>query len=201
MTDLGKQESIELLWVRTILYSVVLLLTTVLFIVSPKHIFSKDFPMVIACSLAVIENENLLLYDYKVYASEERYKKALDSDIRDVRDAFLQRGEILIVRTRGPEETLENRNTYFLMTSPNVPELNVEYYLIQHVKFNHMILPARTLVLTLEDIVNLANNIYFMLLILITCCILIPFSLKVTQNALRIKEQKHVKTKLHPEEI
>lgn len=181
-----KEDFIEVLWVRTILYVATILLVLILFIVAPKKVFSSETPTTLAVSMAITDEDSLLIYDYKVYSTEERFNKGLVFDVKEVELEFQKRNEVVVVKIYGEDEKVEIRDNVIFITSPETPELNIEYYLAEYIKIGDTNIPCRTFILLCKDIIILVNNIYVALLIIVTMSILIPVSIKFTRNLVNL---------------
>jgi hypothetical protein len=131
--------------------------------------------------MSIAEDENLLLYDYQVYGTEERFNQGLIEDVNEVKNDFKDRNEILAIKIYGEKETIVYHDDYLYMTDLDTPELNIEYYLVKDMEFNDMNVPSRTFIMLFDDIARLVNNVYLGLFIIIAFSIFIPFVIKETR--------------------
>jgi len=178
------EEDIEIIWVKTIIYGLAILVLLVLVALAPKQVFSNDLGYRLATSMSIAEDENLLLYDYQVYGTEERFNQGLIEDVSEVKNDFKDRNEILAIKIYGEKETIVYYDDYLYMTDPDTPELNIEYYLVKDMEFNDMNVPSRTFIMLFDDIARLVNNVYLGLFIIIAFSIFTPLTVKLTRRVL-----------------
>jgi len=193
MAKKSKDISLPVLWVKTILYSVIVLVTLLLVIVAPKDILDEDSTYEIATSMAILEDDNLLLYDYKVYGTEERFNQGMIEDVGQVKEDFRERHEIVAIKIYGERETYQIRDDDILITSPDTPELNIEFYLVKDLTYNDVNLPARTFMTLYQDISVLVNNIYLGILLVVYFSIFTPLTIKITRMIVMLKKIYHKK--------
>lgn len=178
-----KHISLEILWIRIIAAILILLIILAFSIFAPKRIFSVDKSTELAISMAVTSTESLLFYDYDVYGTEERFNDGLIQDIDIVESLFKERDEVLAVKIYGETDSMEIRNDYIFITSPDTPLLNIEYYLVQYMEFNDINIPCRTFIILFTDISRVINTVYIALYTIVTMSILIPTSISLTKNS------------------
>ncbi|XFA98501.1 hypothetical protein ACAG96_06445 [Candidatus Izemoplasma sp. B36] len=181
MTEENK-DIFEVLLTKSIIYGIILLLIIVLAIISPKRIFSRQRGYEIATSMVILSDENLLLYDYDVYGTEERFNQGLILDVEEINSSFKERNEILAIKVNGDIDNVEIREEYIYITSTETPELNIEYYLVKDMEFNDINIPCRTFIMLFEDISRVANNIYLVLYLAFYLSIFSVFAVKMTRN-------------------
>jgi hypothetical protein len=177
-------DDIQVVWVKTIIYGLIILLLITMVFIAPKQVFSDDLGYKLATSMSITQDENLLLYDYQVYGAEERFNEGLIEDVNDVKADFKERNEVLAIKIYGEKETIVFRDDYFYMTDPDTPELNIEYYLVKDMEFNDMNVPSRTFIMLFDDIARLVNNVYLGILMIVFLSIFIPFVIKETRYIL-----------------
>ena len=188
-------DELEILWVKIGIYSIIIVLCLVFFILAPKRIFAKDMSFTLATSLAVTSDESLLLYDYEVYSNMDRFNQGLIDDVTEVKLAFRERSEIVAVKIYGETASIEKKDDYIFIVSPDVPELNIEYYMVKDINFDGTNLPVRTFIMLFDDVSLLVNNIYFTLLTVISLAIIFPVSIKLTRILIFIKKsKKHIES-------
>ena len=191
MVAQNDDNTLILLWIKSVLYSLVLILMSTLIILAPKNVFDIETPYLLATSMALTGDENLLLYDYMVYSTEERFEKGLVDDVELVKVDFIERNEIFAVKVYGENEKIEINDDYIFIISPNTPELNIEYYLVKNLEVDGINLPCRTFVMLFKDISKLINNIYIALLFVFSISVFLPISFKVIQSITKlVKKQK-----------
>ena len=137
-------------------------------IVAPKKIFQENLPFQLATSMAITSEDNFILFDYKVYSNEERFNTGLITDFQETKQSFTDRSEIVAVKIYGETAFIEVREDYIFITSPDTPELNIEYYLVQSMMFDDIKIPCRTFIMLFTDISTLVNNIYVVVLTVVS---------------------------------
>ena len=180
---------IRVLWSQLIAFSIIVLTAISCLIFAPKNAFSDHLPYTIASSLASLDSDNLLLYDYKVYSNENRFNDGLIYDVAKKLADFKQRSEILAVKVPG-DYSVEYKTDYYLIHDSTVPELNIEYYLVKNITFSDTSLPARTVILLLNEVFSIVDLIYLGLLIILTLSFTLPFSIKIVRVAIKISSFK-----------
>lgn len=186
-----KDEPIEVLWVKTAVYSLSLLLLLIFVIFAPKEIFNSQKSNTLAVSMALTGDDSLILYDYKVYSNETRFASGLIDDVAEEKQAFLTRNEVLAVKIYGETNKIEIREDLIFITSPETPELNIEYYLVQYMEVANINVPCRTFILLFEDVSRLINNIYIAIIAIISMSIFIPTSIKLTRTVVTLINKKN----------
>jgi hypothetical protein len=185
----SKEDSniLQLLWVKSILYGLILLVVLTLFITAPKKVFTEALSYRLATSMSIVESENLLFYDYDVYATEERFNQGLIDDVNEVKTDFKERFEVLAVQVYGDEEKVELRDDYIFITNPDTIELNIEYYLVKDLEFNDMSISNRTFIMLFNDISQIVNHIYLAIIIIVGLSFFTPFAFKFTRNLVYLR--------------
>jgi hypothetical protein len=166
-----------------------LLITSLTFGFAPKVVFDAYLPYRLATSMAIIEEENLLLYDYKVYSNEIRFENGLIEDLALQKARFIERNEIMLVKIPG-DARIEFFDDYVLVQSPEVPELNIEYYLVQNISVGDISLPGRTLIMLFQDVIKVINNTYFTLLTILFFLLFVPQLFTIVSISFQILEEK-----------
>jgi hypothetical protein len=180
--QLPKRDDIVVIWTKIILYGVFLIVCATIFIFAPKKIIDDDFAFTIATSLAITDESNLLLYDYKVYATEERFINGLQTDVIETINAFHERNEIVAIKIRGEINKIEVKEDYIMIVDLDTPELNIEYYLVKDMRFDDINIPCRTFIMLVKELETTVNHIYLSIFGLILLLIMIPVTIKLTQN-------------------
>jgi hypothetical protein len=181
MAKMKIDDDIQVVWVKTIIYGLIIILLITMVSLAPKQVFSDDLGYKLATSMSITQDDNLLLYDYQVYGTEERFNEGLIEDINDVKADFKERNEVLAIKIYGEKETIVFHDDYLYMTDPDTPELNIEYYLVKDMEFNEMNVPSRTFIMLFDDIARLVNNVYLGVLMIVFLSIFIPFVIKETR--------------------
>jgi hypothetical protein len=189
MSKINKNELEQVIWVKTISYAFIILICIIGIIFAPKKVFDKDTPVQLATSMAIIDETNYILYDYEVYSNEKRFDDGLIYDVEQVKLSFQERDEIVAVKIYGEIDKTEVREDYIFITSPDTPELNIEYYLVKDLQVADVNVPTRTFIILFEDISRLVNNIYLVLLTVVSLSILIPMSIKLTRYIMCLSEK------------
>lgn len=191
MTERLNDDPKEVLWTKCIIYSVIILFLIIFMIIIPKKVFDENAPFILAISIAITDDDNLMLYDYDVYGTEERFNEGLDSDVSAVKADFKERNEILVVKIYDEDITTEVRNDYIFMTHPDIPELNIEYHLVKNVSINNIYIQSRAFIMLFQDISKIINFVYFALVFVFFVSTFTPFSIKLSRSIIfLIREQK-----------
>ncbi|MCK7488117.1 MAG: hypothetical protein MZU97_23540 [Bacillus subtilis] len=183
-----KYDSIEVVWTKIVIYTVILAVCFVFVILAPKQVFQDRLSFRLAASMAITTEDNLILYDYKVFATEEIFQRRLAEEIAATKEGFFERNEIVAVMIYGESETLEVREDYLFLTSPDTPELNIEYYLVKSLSVNDIELPCRSFIMLFNDLSTLVNNIYIALFTVFFVLIMAPLSIKIARNVGLLKQ-------------
>jgi hypothetical protein len=187
-----KEDNVAVLLAKIITQSVIIILCLLFILLAPKTVFSKDLPFRLATSMAIVSDENLLLYDYKVYSNEDRFNNGLINDLKIVKDKFSGRNEIMAVKIYGETSTLDVRVDYIFITSPDIPELNIEYHLVKDMSFNGINIPNRTFVMLFKDISVIVNTIYLAIFLIVSISFIAPTSIKLTRNIVNYSKVKKI---------
>ena len=187
----NKNDYIEVLWAKIIVYSIIIILCLIFIIIAPKRVFKESSAYDIATSMAITNADSLLLYDYIVYGTEDRFNKGLIDDVEIVNQEFKIRNEILAIKINGDTRKTEIVKDFFLITDPSTPELNIEYYLVRDIMVADIRIPAKTFLTLFDDISTLANNLYVGLLAIVSISILAPVSIKLVKVVVVIKDKNN----------
>jgi len=173
--------------------SILILLTCVTsFFFIPLRVFDSNTPHILATSLAITSEDNMLLYDYKVYSTQARFEMGLVEDVNKVVSTFKERNEVLAVAIFGETQFYETRDDYLLIQSPDVPELNIEYRLVKNLAILETSLPCRTFIMLLQDIIKVINTIYLITLIMCAFLVIAPASIKISKYVIIIAKNKEI---------
>lgn len=183
-----EREDIPVLVTKVILFGLIIITCLILFIVAPKRIISNDFPFMIATSLAITDESNMLLFDYKVYATEERFNEGMLNDVEKMKLAFRERSEIMAIKIYGENESIQIKDDYVFIVDQDTPELNIEYYLIKDMMFDEMSFPVRTFIILVNDLKPVINHIYLAFISLATLLILTPTTVKFVNSSIQLKK-------------
>ena len=184
-----QNQSLEILWVKLVLQLISLAALLITIIILPKTVFDTQTAFSLATSMAVINEDSLLLYDYEVYATEARFNQALIEDFEKVQDSFKERSEIVAIQIYGDIYRINLREDYIFITNQEVPELNIEYYLVRNLEFDGITFPIRTFVILFEDIASLINTIYIVVFIVISLAIFSRLTIKCVINVSQISKR------------
>ena len=187
---INKNDSKELLILKAVISSIIILFCIFFFIFAPKRIFEKNDSFEFATSMVLLNDENFLLYDYEVYSNLSRFEQGLIDDIAEVNQAFKERSELMAVKVYGEEDSIEIRSDYVYIVSTETPELNIEYYIIRDLRVADVSMPCRTFIMLFDDLSTLVNNIYLVVLLIITLAFLFPSTIRLTKLVIWIKDQK-----------
>lgn len=183
-----EREDIPVLMTKVILFGLIIITCLILFIVAPKRIISNDFPFMMATSLAITDESNMLLFDYKVYATEERFNEGMLDDVEEMKLAFRERSEVMAIKIYGENESIQIKDDYVFIVDHDTPELNIEYYLIKDMMFDEMSFPVRTFIILVNDLKPVVNHIYFAFISLVTLLILTPTTVKFVKSSIQLKK-------------
>jgi hypothetical protein len=181
-----KDDDIEVLLAKVVVNTVIIVLWLVFVIFAPKTVFAKDLSYQLATSMAIVSAENMMLYDYDVYSTEQRFNTGLINDLQEVKKAFHDRSEVLAVKIYGTTSILEVKDDYILIISPDTLELNIEYYLVKDMEFNDTNIPIRTFIMLFDDVSKLANTVYLAIFLIVAMSIFTPVSIKLTKHSVRL---------------
>ena len=149
-----------------LIYFVTTILLFLILVFSPKQILEYQDGIEIAYSLSSLNDENILFYDYKVYPTQDRFEKGLNEDVLKQLKDFKDRNEFMVIKINGTVNKTYLNDEYLIIESDEVPELNIEYYLLRDFEIQEIRLPNRTFLILFEDISNIINAIYLGLFIL-----------------------------------
>jgi hypothetical protein len=190
MATKHKDDEIEVIEVKIIFSTVIVLLWLLFVIFAPKTVFSRGLSYEIATSMAIISDENLILYDYDVYSNEDRFTTGLLEDVKVVKKAFHDRSEVLAVKVYGLSSVIEVKDDYILITSPDTLALNIEYYLVKDLEFSDTNIPCRTFIMLFNDVSRIANTVYLAVFAIISLSVITPVSIDLTRNIIRLNKMK-----------
>ena len=183
-----KNDSFEVLLVKIMIWIMIVLISIILLIIAPKKVLSTHKSFELAVSMAIMEEDNLLLYDSKVYSNFTMFEEGLKNDVEDTLEAFIERNEIMAIRIYGNEEQMIDMKDHVYIISNETSEFTIEYYVVKDLKINGFSLPCRTFIMLYDDISEVINHIYLTSLILISVCVIFPSSIKVTRLLMRIQQ-------------
>lgn len=177
------------IWTKLSIYIFIVLLSLVLFFLAPKKVFKEDTPYRVATSMAIISDENYIFHDYKVYSTNERFEVGLINDVEEVKDSFKTRNEIVAVKIYGDSLKTEIKDDYLIIYSPDVPDLNIEYYIVGNMNLDDVSIPCRTFIILFTDIITLVNNIYLSIILVVIILILSIFIIKIISTTYILKNR------------
>jgi hypothetical protein len=181
------KKKVNFLIVKLTIVSVTLLTTLITFVAIPKTFFPHAANYEMITPMAILDQSNLLLYKYKVYADETRFNIGLTLDVEVERLQFASRNELMVVKIPG-EFKIEFQSAYILMVEPEIPELNIEYYLVKNIKIDTISIPARTGILLLRNIFQTINTIYLVSILIILFLLLVPQSIQISKILFSINQ-------------
>lgn len=126
---------------------------------APKPVFPDGTAYSMAAGMALRDDEDLVFLEYKVYASEERFAIGLDKDVATHKASFVSRNEIMVIKIHG-EKGSSFASDYWTLSSPETPELNIEYYIAQNLSVSGTSISCRTAIMALDDLFRAVNAIY-----------------------------------------
>lgn len=179
---------------KIVCYSLFVMLVIIGLILIPKELMNYDEVYSFATSAADINENTLVMYDYKVYGTENRFNQGLDSDVLSQLSIFKERGEILLVKIYGEDESLVYKEDYWLQTSGDVVELNIEYYIVPNFRIQNNSLPSRSILLLVKNVLVKIDVIYTLLIILFSLLILCPSTIGIIRAVINLTKLKKEKT-------
>ena len=162
-------------------YASLILVAIIGFIIVPKEVINNNQLYTFSVGISSPSMDNAVLYDYKVFGSEKRFEEALIVEVNEKVEEFKVSEDVLMVRIYGVEHTETFKNDYWLVTDPETPELNIEYYVLSNLTFTTMSLPCHTFINLAKQIVSKVNIIYLVIIILVALGIITPFSIGVAR--------------------
>lgn len=190
MKKKDENHPIEIIWVKFITQLISLVVLIIMIIFLPKTVFDPPTPFRLATSMAVIDEDSLLLYDYQVYATENRFNQGLTDDLKTVHESFKSRSELLAVQVSGDEYRVEYREDYIFIINPDILELNIEYYVVRNLEFDGTTIPVRTFIILFNDVARLINTMYRVIFAIVSLLFLSRLAVKTTTNIVEIKKLK-----------
>lgn len=179
---------------KIVCYSLFVMLVIIGLILVPKELMNYDEVYSFATSAADMNENTLVMYDYKVYGTENRFNQGLDSDVLSQLSIFKERGEILLVKIYGENESLVYKEDYWLQTSSNVVELNIEYYIVPNIRIQNNSLPSRSILLLVKNVLVKIDVIYTLLIILFSLLIFCPSTIGIIRAVINLTKLKKEKT-------
>jgi hypothetical protein len=189
--------------IKLTIVSVTLLTTMVTFLAIPKTIFSSNAHYEMTTPMAILDQSNLLLYKYKVYSDETRFNTGLMIDLEAERLQFASRNELMVVKIPG-EFKIEFQSDYILMVEPEIPELNIEYYLVKNIQIDETSIPARTAILLLRNVFQTINTIYLTTILIVFFLLFVPQTIqtfKILFSINHLRTSKSIKVDLKKKKL
>ena len=183
------KENREVIITKLILYIIFVIASLTCFIVLPKSLLTYDELYFTANSLADIDEEVLVLYDYKVYSTDSKFEIGLEEDVPKYFEEFKSNGNVLLVKIHGDKKTLENKGDYWIMHDDEAIELNIEYYIVPNVKFDDYVLPTKTVIKFIENMSKKVNLIYLVSITLLLIAINIPSTIGIVKASIKLKKK------------
>ncbi len=182
-----KRNPKQVLVTKVILYSAFLTGIAVCPFVIPKEILSDNQIYSAACSSIVLDDDQLVLKDYKVYSTQKKMKAALESDPPLRAQEFKKRNEVLVVRIHGEEKESVQMKEYTLLYDPATIELNIEYCIAQTISMFGVTAPTRTFIPLAKDVAHKATAIYWVFVSLLLSGIACPLTIGLSRSLYYLK--------------
>lgn len=176
-------------YVRTCLFFTGCVLAIVGVCVIPKDILTEPQLYSSAVSMAEVSEESMVLFEYKVYGTQERMTKGLETDLPGKIAQFKANDDILAVKVPGESFSYETFAEYILVHSQNVPELNIEYCVVKNVNAFGSSLPTRSFLAVARELLARATVIYLCIACLIAFLLFLPcgiFGMKALLRLIRL---------------
>lgn len=154
----------------------------------PKQIFTDDLIFEIATTSAVVKKEEVLFYKNKVFANQEILDSKFESETQKMIEEFRNNQDVLLVMLKGPEK-IENRNTYIVAYNEEVPEFNIEYYVVKNSNIANSVIPCRTVITALKDVGHKVDIIYLIIVLFFGILLLAITTPLLVVNIVKYKKQ------------
>ena len=155
-------------------------------IVAPKEILSEPQLYSTTVSMAETNEDNFILFDYKVYGTQERLNRGLEAELPSYIAKFKANDDVLVVKLPAESFSAETFAEYVLVHSPNVPELNIEYCVAKNVNAFGSSLPTRSFIKVARDLLGKAKVLYLCAISLIAFLLFLPCGIFGTKALLRL---------------
>ena len=159
----------------------------------PKQIITEDFTFHVATTSAVINDTDIVLYKYKVYATQEILESKFEQDTASMVKEFRANNDVLLVMLKGSGQTT-NKTDYVVSYRDSVPDCNVEYYIVKNSKIVNSVIPCRTVITGIKDVGKKIDIVYLVVILFLEVllqAIVIP---KLVVNSVKYKKEKKEKT-------
>ena len=134
---------------RILFRYVLLVCLTVLYVICPFFLSARDISFCILTPFIDAEEKNLVLFDYYVYGTEQRFDEGMEKRVPQIKDKLKERNEAVIVKVPG-NNVRRIYADYSVVFDQTVPELNIEIYVAKNVTFKNMSVPFVTAETLLE---------------------------------------------------
>lgn len=123
----------------------ILCLLIFIFFILVFQITSKGYIYNFTSGFAKTNENNLILYDYEVYANETKFEKAKNR-ISEVVDRLKEKGETVLVRLPSKKNGITRNGDYVIKYDNTAIELNIEYYVVKNMKIFGYDIPCKTFI-------------------------------------------------------
>lgn len=160
-----------------------------LFVFLPHFNIANDISRSFVFNHVNTDSENLVLYGYKVYGTEEVFYKNYSSYAEKEALKLKIKNETTVVKING-EKLKKIETNYLLIADNSVPELNAEIYIAKNVDIFSLSLPCKTILVLLKSIL-------YYLIITIYCLVFLICFIKYAKNIVKkIKPKDFFKYKI-----
>ena len=187
---MNKIEDKPIIIAKLVIYAVLIVLIIIMYVLLPKELIKYDDIYEFATATANVNEEEIVLYDYKVYSTNSRYEAGLENDVLEVLNKFKERGEALAIRVRGETKKIEYKDSYWIIYDPDAIELNIEYYIIPNFKVGNNVLPIRSAVGLVNNLTKKITIIYLCVFTIIFASCLVPPTIGVTKRVVYLIKNK-----------
>lgn len=113
-----------------------------------------------------LNENNLVLYKYKVYGTENSFNKNSGVFIEEEINLLKSKDEFIVVKTRG-EYAIEYKSDYIFISEETVPDLKVEIYIAKNIDFGNNSLPCKTIIILLQKALKIIILILYGIILLL----------------------------------
>lgn len=132
----------------------------------PHNEIIRDAVFRFAVSHVNVNVENLVLYKYQVYGTENSFNKNSGVFIEEEKNLLKSKDEFIVVKTRG-EYAIEYKSDYIFISEETVPDLKVEIYIAKNIDFGNNSLPCKTIIILLQKALKIIILILYGIILLL----------------------------------
>lgn len=138
----------------------------VLYVFVSLFVTARDVAYRMLTPLVETNEDNLVLFDYYVYGTEERFNEAMGKVVLPVKDELKKKGEAVVVKIPGKGERIFYSD-YSVVFDESVPELNIEIHIVKNISLKKISVPFATAERLFEVyLARIAKAVYVFILVL-----------------------------------